>query len=513
MNSHLKNCLVFIVILFFSLALGAQEKKSEATSEKGKPAVEKGEKEEGKKGTLEPKPAETETPAAEPAPAKEEEKDEAAPPTGGESQAGETIEMLNGDTIRGRILRLDDNCLVVAKTAADEKDIRAGRIKGLRLSLDNVLFVEWHGRSDDFTAKIDKYLEASMAGTTFFQDMDFEVKFKAGKVKDQDATYNGNLGVKYIHRNDTEKFGYEFMGSVFLNSDSNRADNKFSFSLQDEYNSDDSFATGVYKRYLKGDTFVFGGGKFKFNYQLHDRPGSRALGGAGYGRIYNIASKKKMEAVETFMMDAGLLKRKFSIKMKRALTAIFDTSANPQQLTRRIASLLKRFNMLVNGRELGIDQAFEIVQIIEDSFKERLDGLELRGYTELDLITANEGESNQMSMSGMMRWYKPISDKIQFVQLNTFYMGFTGAKVISFASNNELTYLVNEKFAVGVTDQFGLNLKPTTDLTNSLQGVATYFVSEQIDLKGEASANLSIPEIGPTGWDLTMMVHFVYDFI
>jgi hypothetical protein len=109
--------------------------------------------------------------------------------------------------------------------------------------------------------------------------------------------------------------------------------------------------------------------------------------------------------------------------MQREIETTFDQTNNPAVQTREILQLLKNRGYV--AKEPTLEQSFAVLQLIEDSFAYRLEGLEMKWgilshfvhQADNTLTEDKEGKIDpSLDLACYLRYYKPISKEIQFSQ-------------------------------------------------------------------------------------------------
>lgn len=145
--------------------------------------------------------------------------------------------------------------------------------------------------------------------------------------------------------------------------------------------------------------------------------------GLGYGKIVEFGSYEKVLIVQDQLLQAGVIKSKFSKPIIIQLSTLFRKSRDNTQMMIRVQKILAD-NGLIDTSRFSLGIAKDILDALDASFDKRQSGLDMRiGY----LKEKSHKDSNPIQdlngyLSAYVRYEKPITEKQQYIcQINGLY--------------------------------------------------------------------------------------------
>jgi hypothetical protein len=385
---------------------------------------------------------------------------------------GENIRLINGISVSGIIMKFENQQLYVALNQQGATLIQRGQAGPgvMVIELSRVAAIEWEGRDDALKKRVETALrelqsdESVYQKITLFGDINtavWETKTKYDypgfptSSTEKDSAFQLKIGPSYQYRRERQKDGYYIEARSYFDYDNTYAKkDRFSFAVtginrfqkaqtgtESGTGLDPMSATGAatsitdysiggYKYYL-GGTHYFAVGETQIGYDYrkasgeggNDVPDLRFFFGAGWGKIFNIAGQTRAKTVEKTLMDDKVINRPFTRQMQKEIESLFERTDNPGVQTREIFQLLRARGFI--AKEPTLEQSFGVMQMIEDSFSYRMEGLEAKGgllthmLRQADDISTTEKEKAfdpTLDIAGYVRYYKPFARSLQFTE-------------------------------------------------------------------------------------------------
>ena len=452
-------------------------------------------------------------------------------------RGGERITLTDGRTIRGIISKFEKQKVYVATTRRGSTLIQRGETGPgvVVIRIDKISRIDWRGRDDDLKKRIDKAVEQYFSGDSLYEKQTVFGNLEGERIKttyddpffgsqsETEKNLRAKLGYSYIMKREREFNGYYLEGRLFY--DYNKSlDEKSSFVLSgvsdfEDASADTSAPTGGtvdlmsiaasysdygiagYKHYLNYTPyFAFGELQMAYDYRVaaqsgigNDVPNTRLFFGFGWGRVFNIAESSRAKTIEKELLDNRIIRRPFSRPVQKEVEEIFKRSSNPQVQTRELFQTLR--NRRYIRREPTLEQSFNILQTIEDSFSYRLEGLEIKGgllshvLHQVDDETTTENEEPfdpTMDIAFYVRYYKPIGKSMQFEEEGTLlYHIVPSPTVFVLFSNTTFDYKYSKEVFIGAYNLLVYinNSDPDTNIVlDEIGAKLTYYIAEQVSV-------------------------------
>jgi len=441
-------------------------------------------------------------------------------------QGGQVVSLLDGTTIRGVIVRFEGQSVLIATTPAGETLIMRGQTSGpgvRAVNIEDVTDVDWGVRDDELQARMDQAMEEYASDDSLYSKFSIFAEFET-QVTVEDDDGSGGLKMKFgprlIQKREREHDGYYIEGQLEFEFDKptsmewddvDKAEDLLTFGIagasEGDFGGDSSsqtqslitsylpdYARYGHKIYLGGShAFIFGelqlAYDFKTAHGAGEGPDLGALVGAGYGRVLSIAEATRALTIQKALMDAGTIERKFTRFVQRQIEAIFEQVDSPQQQTKAIIELLQKRGYFKG--QPGYEESMLVLQVIEDSFARRLEGIEVKAGFLNDI--GDQRHKDWVNYNGtlalFMEYYKPVSDKTQLTEQVVFLQIVHPEPRVTVISNNlSVDFKASEALLLTFYDTAALiNVPDILTAINNIVGLRlNYYVAEHVSVVVDA---------------------------
>jgi len=315
---------------------------------------------------------------------------------------------------------------------------------------------------------------------------------------------NGDIDFKHFNDDDTGT-AYEHLTQFeFKNFDYTSTSGLFAFN----------YAEGGYKYYFSDQSPYFAFGQGLANYYNEIRspetptdPDSglelAVAGGVGYGKIVDLGSYERVLIVQDELLAAGLITQKFSRSIIRELLPLFRKTMDKTDRLIAVKKILVN-NGLINDKDLTLDVANDILDMVDSAFEKREYGLEIRAAYLQEVLHRGLNSDKDGYLFIDVKYEKPLSKSHQFTsQFDLFQLVVSDKddKITDISWLNKITSV----FGQYVTTEAGLELtlrnESDVDTGERIYGELEYEITEVITW--ENTLEYKMNQFGAAGADDT----------
>ena len=253
---------------------------------------------------------------------------------------------------------------------------------------------------------------------------------------------------------------------------------------------------------------------------------SRIIGGTGGGRVVDLANWLRAKKVETALIEDGLLDGEVPRKTFEAIIKILRSKKKIIERVLEVNELLSKEGLLKVDK-FDLDTVYLLSEIIEESTDRLESGFEGRlGYGR-DISKQNDDEDKSGYITGMLKYAKPLSDKLELSETVNYFRSVGGDVTLNFLLavtqlkyDLERTQLVAKytyswnKYEWEVYS-YGKQTYSTTNKYNQFTIRYIYQIYNKINLSANFKArSQEVPDNKggkETKWDQEFVVQFGYE--